>query len=434
VTQWVLHVDMDQFLASVEQLRHPELRGKPVVVGGDGDPTKRGVVSTASYEAREFGVHSGLPLRTAAKRCPDCVFLPVDTGAYNEVSDRVMAVLRETGCPVEVLGWDEAFLGVATDDPEDFARGLAADVKAATALDCSVGIGDNKLQAKIATGFGKPAGVGRLTTATWFAVLGERPPDAIWGIGPKTVAKLAALGITTVRQLAAADMAALAREFGPTTGPWLVLLGNGRGESEVDSTPYVPRSHGREVTYQRNLADWDAIAAEVARLARQVAAEVTDRPVARVVVKVRYAPFDTVTHGTALPPGERFPPGMVAPGPVTPPGEPLTFDDPAPDDPAPDGLEADGPADDTERWAATFERAAGTALAMFTEGRPVRLLGVRAEFADNPELPSPLAGTRADRARLPAPRADSAPPTGPGSSGAPAARDRRGAAGSPRSG
>ena len=202
MTRWVLHVDMDQFLAAVEQLRHPELRGKPVVVGGDGDPTKRGVVSTASYEAREFGVHSGLPLRTAAKRCPDCVFLPVDADAYNEVSARVMAVLRETGCPVEVLGWDEAFLGVATDDPEGFARGLAADVKAATDLDCSVGIGDNKLQAKIATSFGKPAGVCRLTTATWFDVLGDRPPDAIWGIGAKTTAKLAALGITTVRQLA----------------------------------------------------------------------------------------------------------------------------------------------------------------------------------------------------------------------------------------
>ena len=117
MTSWVLHLDMDQFLAAVEQARHPELRGKPLVVGGDGDPAKRGVVSTASYEAREFGVHSGLPLRTAAKRCPDCVFLPVDADAYNQVSAVVMNVLRETGCPVEVLGWDEAFIGVTTDDP-----------------------------------------------------------------------------------------------------------------------------------------------------------------------------------------------------------------------------------------------------------------------------------------------------------------------------
>ena len=201
-------------------------------------------------------------------------------------------------------------------------------------------------------------------------MLGDRPPDAIWGIGAKTVAKLAALGITTVRQLAAADPVPLAKEFGPTTGPWLVLLGNGRGESEVDPTPYVPRSHGREVTYQRNLADWNDIAAEISRLARQVAAEVTDRPVARIVVKVRYAPFDTITHGTSLPPDERLPPGTHPPA-----GGQLPLGGPQPHE---------GPADDRERWAATFERGAQAALAMFTQGRPVRLLGVRAEFADNP--------------------------------------------------
>jgi len=387
MSRWVLHVDMDQFIAAVEVMRHPELRGKPVVVGGDGDPTKRGVVSTASYEARKFGVHSGQPLRTAAKRCPDCVFLPVDADAYNEVSARVMAVLRETGCPVEVLGWDEAFVGVQTDDPEGFARGLAADVKAATDLDCSVGIGENKLQAKIATGFGKPAGVSRLTTATWFDVLGDRPPDAIWGIGAKTVAKLATLGITTVSQLAAADMARLASEFGPTTGPWLVLLGNGRGESEVDPTPYVPRSHGREVTFQRNLTDWTEIAAQVTRLARQVAAEVTDRPVARVVVKVRYAPFVTITHGAPLPAGEQSPPGVPQPY-----GDPLPLDDlPARGAPAPPGRPAapgePSPGGDAGagagRWADMVEQAAQTALSRFTPGRPVRLLGVRAEFADN---------------------------------------------------
>jgi DNA polymerase-4 len=331
----VLHVDLDQFIAAVEVLRRPELRGKPVVVGGDGDPAKRGVVSTASYEAREFGVHSGQPLRTAAKRCPDCVFLPVDADAYDAVSAEVMTVLRDTGQPVEVLGWDEAFVGVETADPEGFARGLAADVRAATQLDCSVGIGENKLQAKIATGFGKPAGVFRLTSATWYDVLGDRPPDAIWGIGAKTTAKLAALGISTVRHLADADPDRLAKEFGPTTGPWLVLLGRGRGDADVDPTPYVPRSHGREVTFQRNIADWARVAEEVARLARQVAAEVTDRPVARVVVKVRYAPFVTITHGVPL--------------------------------------------------AGGFEEAAAAALAQFTPGRPVRLLGVRAEFADLPD-------------------------------------------------
>lgn len=342
VTPWVLHVDLDQFIAAVEVLRHPELRGKPVVVGGDGDPSKRGVVSTASYEAREFGVRSGLPLRTAKKRCPDCVFLPVDAPAYLEVSARVMDVLRDTGYPVEVLGWDEAFVGAEVCDPEAFARGLAADVKAATGLDCSVGIGENKLQAKIATGFGKPAGVFRITGETWYDVLGDRPPDAIWGIGAKTVTKLAALGIRTVRDLAAADPDRLAKEFGPTAGPWLVLLGRGRGDRDVDPTAYVPRSHGREVTFQENIADWARVRAEVAALARQVCSEITERPVAHMVVKVRYAPFVTVTHGVAM----------------------------------------RGPAD-----ADAFEAAALAALARFESDppdrpvRPVRLLGVRAEFA-----------------------------------------------------
>jgi DNA polymerase-4 len=270
-----------------------------------------------------------MPLRTAARRCPDCVFLPVDADTYNEVSAVVMDTLRDSGCPVEVLGWDEAFLACDTDEPSGFARGLAADVKEATRLDCSVGIGENKLQAKIATGFGKPAGVFRITSATWFDVLGDRAPDAIWGIGRKTVRKLEALGITTVRQLAAADPDQLAAEFGPMTGPWLVLLGRGRGDADVDPTPYVPRSHGREVTYQENIKDWTEVRAEIVHLARQVRAE-ADRPVARVVVKVRYAPFITVTHGVPL-------------------GD-------------------------------SFEDAALAALARFEPDRPVRLLGVRAEF------------------------------------------------------
>ena len=172
MADWVLHVDLDQFLAAVEVLRRPELRGRPVVVGGDGDPTKRGVVSTASYEARAFGVRSGTPLRTALARCPDAVFLPVDRETYEDVSAQVMATLRSFDAVVEVLGWDEAFMGVRTDDPEAYARAVQDAVRAATGLECSVGIGQNKLQAKIATEYGKPAGTFRITDATWFTVLG----------------------------------------------------------------------------------------------------------------------------------------------------------------------------------------------------------------------------------------------------------------------
>ncbi|MCP9952999.1 DNA polymerase IV [Actinomadura madurae] len=244
MARWVLHADLDQFIAAVEVLRRPELRGRPVVVGGDGDPAKRGVVSTASYEARACGVHSGLPLRTAARRCPDAVFLPVDRDAYEAVSDRVMAALRSLGVVVEVLGWDEAFLAVDGDDPEAVARELRARVRAATGLECTVGIGRNKLQAKLATGFGKPAGIFRLTGETWFDVLGDRPTDALWGVGAKTAKRLKGLGIATVGQLAAADPRALAAEMGPTIGPWLVLLAQGRDNSPVSDAPYVPRSAG----------------------------------------------------------------------------------------------------------------------------------------------------------------------------------------------
>ena len=270
----MLHVDLDQFIAAVEILRHPELRGRPVVVGGDGDPAKRGVVSTASYEAREYGVHSGLPLRTAARRCPDAVFLPVDREEYEAASVTVMDTLRGFGAVTEVMGWDEAFVAVDTADPEGFARDIAAGIRAATQLDASVGIGQNKLQAKLATGFGKQAGVFRLTYETWFDVLGDRPTDALWGIGVKTARRLSGLGIATVSELARADPDALAAEFGPATGPWLVRLARGEDHSPVSSAPYVPRSRGREITFQADLAGWEQVQAEVVRLAERVSADV----------------------------------------------------------------------------------------------------------------------------------------------------------------
>src|SRR6266567_3368642 len=279
-----------------------------------------------------------LELLTPARRLPDAVFLPVDRAAYEEVSETVMAVLRSTGAVVEVLGWDEAFLGVEVEDPEGFARALARLVREATDLDCTVGIGENKLQAKIATGFGKPAEVFRLTFANWFSVLGARPTDALWGIGAKTAKKLAGLGIRTVSDLAAADPDALAAEFGPMTGPWLVLLGRGRGDADVDDTPYVARGHGREETFQRNIADWSRVQAEVARIAGLLASDLASepRPAVRVVVKVRYAPFITETHGVTL------------------------------------------AAASSE--ASVISQAAAEALARFTGRRPVRLLGVRADF------------------------------------------------------
>jgi DNA polymerase IV len=299
---WVLHVDLDEFLAAVEIARRPELRGRPVVVGGDGDPTLRAVVATASYEARRFGVHSGLPLKTAARLCPDAVFLPSDPPVYEAVSATVMGTLRELPVVVEVLGWDEAFLGARTPDPEALARDVQHAVKDATGLSCSVGIGDNRLRAKVATGFAKPAGIYRLTSRNWMSVMGDRPTDALWGIGRKTARKLADAGLTTVAELAGADRSALARRFGPTMGPWYWVLAQGLGGTEVTTAPYVPRSHSRETTFQRNVTDRGELEHQLCLLAQRVAQDVVEegRPAVRVGVKVRFAPFITKTRSMTL--------------------------------------------------------------------------------------------------------------------------------------
>ncbi|MCK0118520.1 DNA polymerase IV [Isoptericola sp. S6320L] len=300
---WVLHVDLDQFLAAVEVLRRPELAGRPVIVGGRGDPTERAVVSTASYEAREHGVRSGMPLRIAARKVPDAVLLPVDHEAYTEVSTQVMDTLRGLGMPAEVLGWDEAFLGYDGDDPVTAARRAQEAVLAATRLHCSVGIGDNKIRAKTATGFGKPAGVFRLTADTWFDVMGERPCIDLWGVGSRVSRRLATHGITTVAELAATDPGLLVGEFGPRMGPWYGDLGHGRGSAVVDDTPWVARGHSRETTYQHNLTTAEEVAAALQELVTQVHAdtEAEGRPVLRVSLKVRYAPFFTQTRSTKLP-------------------------------------------------------------------------------------------------------------------------------------
>lgn len=295
---WVLHVDLDQFIAAVEVLRHPKLAGRPVIVGGRGDPTERAVVSTASYEARAFGVGSGMPLRIAARKVPDAVILPVDFEAYGAASAEVMATLRDQpGATVQVLGWDEAFVGIESHDPEGYARSLQAAVLERTALHCSVGIGDTLVRAKVATGFGKPQGVFRLTADNWLAVMGSRQVVDLWGIGSKVSRRLAGLGIHTVDQLAAADPDALVPEFGPRMGPWYAQLGRGEGATVVDDSPWVARGHSRETTFQQNLAD----PAEIERAARELLDQVLGdvaaegRPVVGLGLKVRYAPFITKT-------------------------------------------------------------------------------------------------------------------------------------------
>ncbi|OFI38195.1 DNA polymerase IV [Arthrobacter sp. SW1] len=300
----MLHVDLDQFIAAVEVLRRPELAGRPVIVGGHGDPNERAVVSTASYEARALGVGSGMPLRIAARKVPEAVILPVDHEAYMEASDAVMATLRsQPGATVQVLGWDEAFVGVETEDPEAYARSLQAAVLARTRLHCSVGIGDTLVRAKNATDFGKPAGIFRLTKENWLDVMGERPTKELWGVGNRISARLAALGITTVSGLAAADPLSLVPEFGPKMGPWYAQLGRGDGTAVVDDTPWTARGHSRETTFQQDLTEASQVDDAVRQLTAQVLEDVAaeGRPVTGLTLKVRYAPFVTKTHAKKIP-------------------------------------------------------------------------------------------------------------------------------------
>ncbi|UBV19694.1 DNA polymerase IV [Mycolicibacterium fortuitum] len=307
MTAWVLHVDLDQFLASVELRRHPELHGLPVIVGGSGDPTEpRKVVTCASYEAREFGVHAGMPLRTAARKCPDATFLPSDPDAYDEASEQVMGLLRDLGHPLEVWGWDEAYLGAEVSDPVELAERIRTIVAAETGLSCSVGISDNKQRAKVATGPAKPTrtrgadqapGVYMLTDANWMSVMGDRPTDALWGVGPKTTKKLAALGITTVADLAATDATVLTTAFGPSTGLWILLLAKGGGDSEVSSEPWIPRSRSHVVTFAQDLTERAEMDDAIRQLTRQTLDEVVEqgRIVTRVAVTVRTSTFYTRT-------------------------------------------------------------------------------------------------------------------------------------------
>jgi DNA polymerase-4 len=300
--RWILHVDLDQFLASVELRRHPELTGLPVIVGGNGDPTEaRKVVTCASYEAREFDVHAGMPLRTAARHCPDATFLPSDPAAYDAASDQVMGLLRDFGHPVEVWGWDEAFISAPAqgriEDPIELAEQIRTMISSATELSCSVGISDNKQRAKVATGFAKPGGVFTLTDANWMTVMGDRPVDALWGVGPKTAKKLAVLGITTVWQLAHTDAELLTSTFGPRTGLWLLLLANGGGDDVVNAEPWVPRSRSHVITFPHDLTDRREIDSAVTELAERALSEVVaaSRIVTRVAVTVRTATFYTRT-------------------------------------------------------------------------------------------------------------------------------------------
>jgi len=306
----IAHLDMDAFYASVELLRRPDLRGRPVAIGGHGDPNSRGVVTTATYEARAFGIRSGMALRRAAELCPACVFLPVDFPQYRLWSRRFKAAIAEVTDRIEDRGIDEVYIdfsdliGVRIDGGLAIARDIQRRVFEATGLTCSIGVAPNKLLAKIASELDKPNGITVLDALDLRERIWPLPVKRINGIGPKADARLEDLGLRTIGQLAAAPRELLVAQFGRSYGAWLHDAAHGRDDREL-VLESEPRSMSRETTFERDLhpsRDFQALAAVLARLCRQVAADLQRRGYAgrSVGVKARYDDFRIVSRELTL--------------------------------------------------------------------------------------------------------------------------------------
>jgi DNA polymerase-4 len=295
---------MDAFFAAVEQKRRPELIGKPVVIGGSGDPTKRGVVATASYEARKFGIHSALPLKTAYSLCPRAVFLPVDYEAYARESQKVKIILRSVTPAMEDVGIDEAFLDISEIDKvsDDISQSIKKVIRDETDLTCSIGIAPNKLLAKIASDMDKPDGLTVIMPEDILSILKPLPVRRLWGIGPKTEKYLKDVGIETVGELASLQMEALVDSFGPSYGNYLYHASRGIDDSPL-ITDWEPKSISRETTFQKDMASWQFIAKTLADLTKEVVTDMKDSSfkARTVTVKVRFSDFETVTRATTIP-------------------------------------------------------------------------------------------------------------------------------------
>ncbi|MHB8772638.1 MAG: DNA polymerase IV [Syntrophales bacterium] len=299
----ILHIDMDAFFAAVEERRRPELAGKPVVIGGGGDPSRRGVVSTANYEARKFHVHSGMPLRTAFKLCPRAVFLPVDYETYSRISRVIKEVLRGVSPVMEDVGIDEAYLEVTghAEPDEAIAHRIKTEVREKTGLTCSIGIAPNKLLAKIASDLQKPDGVTIIGAGDVESRLWPLAIRKLYGVGPKTEASLKAMGVETIGQLAAFPREALVERFGNSYGGYLHEASRGSDESPL-VTHWEPKSMSRETTFQEDVDNWQVIARTLADLAREVTVDLRENhTLARTVtIKIRFADFTTFTRALTM--------------------------------------------------------------------------------------------------------------------------------------
>jgi DNA polymerase IV len=304
MTRTILHADLDAFYASVEALDDPSLRGKPVIVGGG--PGERGVVSAASYEARRYGVHSAMPLRTASRLCPDGAFLPGRPERYRELSNQVMAILASFTPLIEPISLDEAFLdttgsAAAFGDGETIAARIKARVRDEVGLAVSVGVATNKLCAKVASDLRKPDALVVVPAGGEADFLAPLPIRRLWGVGPKLQQALADYGVTTIGQLAAMPDTTLRRRFG-IHGPELAARARGIDPSPIASGQ-APKSIGHEHTFMTDLADAARVEATLLDLAESVASRLRrhDMAAGGVQLKLRYSGFETLTRQAPLP-------------------------------------------------------------------------------------------------------------------------------------
>ena len=299
----IIHIDMDAFYASVEERDRPELKGRPLVVGGT--PDGRGVVAAASYAARAYGIRSAMPAARARRLCPEAIFLRPDFAKYRYESDRIRAIFHEVTDRIEPLSLDEAYLDVTRnrwDEPlaGRIAQRIKARIREVTGLTASAGVGPSKLVAKLASDHDKPDGLVVIPPDRVDAFLKPLPVRRLWGVGPKTAERLGALGIDTVADLRGADAAVLSERLG-RYGEQLWELAHGRDERPVVSHR-EPKSRGQEVTLEVNELDLAAIEGWIDRHAARIASDLQARGLAgrTVTLKVRYANFETVTRSRTL--------------------------------------------------------------------------------------------------------------------------------------
>ncbi len=299
----ILHVDMDAFYASVEMLKEPALSGRPVVVGGQGG---RGVVTSASYEARAFGVHSAMPMVRARRLCPHAAFRSNDFASYVEASRKIKGIFTAYSPLVEPLSLDEAFIDVGGSvrlfgSPVEIAGSIRRDVEG-LGLSCSVGVAPNKFLAKLASARAKPNGLLVVPADAVLSFLHPLPVSALWGVGAKTGEELARLGLKTVGDLAAIPRRTLERAVGDAVGAHLHALANGHDDRAV--TPDEPsKSVGSEETFTRDLDSQEEILREVLRLADRTAGRLRAKGLCgrTVTLKVRFSNFTTITRSKTLP-------------------------------------------------------------------------------------------------------------------------------------